>query len=223
VFKYAVKAGLASKNVAAEIERRHDLPQTSETERHYLTHKQLLALASATERFETLTLILGYCGLRFGEAAALRRKDVRDGEITVRSSATYVARQGILETGTKTNRSRHVPIPSPIWKQFEEHLPEEPDALVFPSRRGGHLPNHEYRRAFDKGCAKVGIKGLTPHRLRHTCASLAISAGANVKVVQRMLGHATAAMTLDLYGHLMSDDLAGVAEALGKAIDGARG
>jgi integrase len=42
---------------------------------------------------------------------------------------------------------------------------------------------------------------------------------ANVKVVQRMLGHATATMTLDLYGHLLDDDLFGVAEALGKAID----
>jgi integrase len=61
--------------------------------------------------------------------------------------------------------------------------------------------------------------GLVPHGLRHTTASLAISAGANVKVVQRLLGHATAAMTLDRYGHLLSDDLAGVADALGKAIE----
>nr|WP_246216757.1 tyrosine-type recombinase/integrase [Mycobacterium botniense] len=54
--------------------------------------------------------------------------------------------------------------------------------------------------------------------LRHTTASLAISAGANVKIVQRLLGHATAAMTSDRYGHLLSDDLAGAADALGKAI-----
>ena len=40
-----------------------------------------------------------------------------------------------------------------------------------------------------------------------------------MKVVQRILGHATAAMTLDLYGHLLDDDLSGVAAALGKAID----
>jgi integrase len=223
VFKYAVKAGLASKNVAAEIERRHDLPQTGETERHYLTHKQLLELARATGRFETLTLIPGYCGLRFGEAAALRRKDVGNREITVRSSATYVARQGILETGTKTNRTRHVPVPEPIWDQFEKQLPEDEDALVFPSRKGGHLPNHEYRRVFNKACQEVGIKGLVPHGLRHTTASLAISAGANVKVIQRLLGHATAAMTLDTYGHLMSDDLAEVATALGNAIQAAQG
>jgi integrase len=55
--------------------------------------------------------------------------------------------------------------------------------------------------------------------LRHTTASLAISAGTNVKVVRRMLGHATAAMTLDLYGHLLDDDLTGVADTLGKAIE----
>jgi integrase len=52
---------------------------------------------------------------------------------------------------------------------------------------------------------------------------LAISAGANVKVIQRLLGHATAAMTLDSYGHLMSDDLAEVATALGNAIQAAQG
>ena len=64
---------------------------------------------------------------------------------------------------------------------------------------------------------RVGIEGLVPHGLRHTTASLAISAGANVKVVQRLLGHATAAMTLDRYGQLLNADLTGVADALGTA------
>ncbi len=55
---------------------------------------------------------------------------------------------------------------------------------------------------------------ITPHDLRHTAASLAISAGANVKAVQRMLGHASAAMTLDTYADLFDDDLDQVAQAL---------
>ena len=55
---------------------------------------------------------------------------------------------------------------------------------------------------------------VTPHDLRHTAASLAISAGANVKAVQRMLGHASAAMTLDTYAELFEDDLDSVAVAL---------
>ncbi len=243
VFKYAVKAGLASKNIAAEIDRRHDLPETAEAEQHYLTHAQLLDFAGEAERFETMTLILGYCGLPFGEAAALRRRDVGDKEITVRNSATYVQGQGIVETGTKTKRTRRVPVPGPVWDRVKAELPGEPDAFVFPSRKGGRLPLGEYRWAFDNALKAVQSRArakrqqeladdgeaitpdfpsITPKGLRHTCASLAISAGANVKVVQRMLGHATAAMTLGLYGHLMSDDLAGVAEALATAMTAAR-
>lgn len=60
---------------------------------------------------------------------------------------------------------------------------------------------------------------VTPHDLRHTAASLAISAGANVKAVQRMLGHASAAMTLDTYADLFDDDLDNVADALARAAD----
>ena len=55
---------------------------------------------------------------------------------------------------------------------------------------------------------------ITPHDLRHTAASLVISAGANVKAVQRMLGHASASMTLDTYADLFDDDLDAVAVAL---------
>ena len=57
---------------------------------------------------------------------------------------------------------------------------------------------------------------ITPHDLRHTAASLAISAGANVKAVQRMLGHASAAMTLDIYADLFEDDLDDVSDRLDK-------
>ena len=53
-----------------------------------------------------------------------------------------------------------------------------------------------------------------PHELRHTAASLAVHAGANVKAVQRMLGHASAAMTLDRYADLFDDDLDDVADRL---------
>jgi integrase len=61
------------------------------------------------------------------------------------------------------------------------------------------------------------LDGLTPHGLRHTAASLAVGAGANVKAVQRMLGHASAAMTLDAYAGLFEDDLDAVAARLDAA------
>ncbi len=53
----------------------------------------------------------------------------------------------------------------------------------------------------------VELQGLVPHELRHTAASLAIKSGANIKVVQTMLGHASATMRWDLYGHLYDGDL----------------
>ena len=55
---------------------------------------------------------------------------------------------------------------------------------------------------------------MHPHELRHTAASLAIASGADVKVVQQMLGHKSATMTLDLYGHLFPDQLDDVADRL---------
>lgn len=221
VMKYAIKSGLVATNPVATIEST-ELPQRIEKERRYLTHSELLALAKATDRFEALTLVLGYCGLRFGEAVALRRKSVGDRELVIRASVSGVTKLGLVETTTKTGRTRHVPVPEPVWNLLKAGLPDDPEALVFPGRKGGYLPVGEYRWAFDQACNEVGIKGLVPHGLRHTTASLAISAGANVKVVQRILGHATAAMTLDLYGHLLSDDLASVATALGNAISEAQ-
>ncbi|MGX1749054.1 tyrosine-type recombinase/integrase [Glutamicibacter protophormiae] len=64
----------------------------------------------------------------------------------------------------------------------------------------------------------LGVPRVTPHDLRHTAASFAVSPGANVKAVQRMLGHSSAAMTLDVYAELFDDDLDGVAVALNEAV-----
>jgi integrase len=73
----------------------------------------------------------------------------------------------------------------------------------------------DFRRdVFDKAADDAGLSDLTPHELRHTAASLAVSAGANVKAVQAMLGHASAAMTLDVYSGLFGDDLDGVADRM---------
>ncbi|MGA8249125.1 MAG: site-specific integrase [Mycobacterium sp.] len=201
------------KNVAQDI----DLPTKRSAPRRYLTHKQLQQLAVKTDRFEALTLVLGYCGLRIGEGIALERKDIGDRTIIVRASVTSVTGRGQVLGDPKTHRSREVPVPAFVWERLNGELPNDPEALVFASRKGGHLTIGEYRWVFDRAALDIGLSGLVPHELRHTCASLAISAGANVKAVQTLLGHASAVMTLDLYGHLLSDDLTRVAEGLDRA------
>jgi site-specific recombinase XerD len=93
-----------------------------------------------------------------------------------------------------------------------------PGDLLFTAPEGGVLRNTNFRpRVFDPAAEKAGLPGLTPHELRHTAASLAIAAGANVKAVQHMLGHASAAMTLDIYAGLFPDDLDTVASQLDQA------
>jgi integrase len=97
-----------------------------------------------------------------------------------------------------------------------------PDDLVFTAPGGGVLRNTNVRpRIFDPAAERAGLVGLTPHELRHTAASLAVAAGANVKVVQLRLGHASAAMTLDVYAGLFGDDLDALADRLDEAFRGA--
>lgn len=98
------------------------------------------------------------------------------------------------------------------------------DELVFADLRRGVLRNSNWRaRVFEPAVQKCqkhdeSFPSITPHDLRHTAASLAVSAGANVKAVQRMLGHARASMTLDVYTDLSDADLDDVATNLDAVI-----
>jgi integrase len=218
VLKFAVKAKHLPANPADGIE----LPRLPEAEQRYLTHEQLHRLAIASGRFRTLVLVLGYCGLRFGEATALRVADVdiKARRIRVRRSVTYVRKTGLVEGETKNHTSRTVPVPAFVARLLATDIADKRgETLVFPSARSeSYLTLSQARYAFTKALAVVGgIDGVRLHDLRHTCASLAISEGANVKVVQKLLGHKSAVLTLDKYGHLFPDDLEAVASAFDAA------
>ncbi|WP_306359524.1 site-specific integrase [Nocardia sp. CC227C] len=213
VLRFAIKAKRLATNPAEEI----DLPSMASAERRYLTHLEVMRLAMAAGRFRPLVFTLAYTGIRFGEAIALRAwaVDLDANRITVARSATPVTGQGYVETDTKNHTTRTVPIPATLAKELRTLLEDrQPDALVFPSHKGGFLTSTEFRWVFDKAVKEAGLNNVVPHGLRHTAASLAISAGANIKVVQRMLGHKTAMLTLDLYGHLFPDDLDAVAAGM---------
>lgn len=197
------------------------LPKKVRTRKTYLTHKQVEALARASRDHQALVYFLAYTGLRWGEATALR---VRDLDL-IRRRASVVDNAvdvgGRIITGSpKTHRVRSVPFPKFVARELESQLVEKgPDALLF---GGGtvHLGlPHSTQGWFAQAVRRLQREDrtfprLTPHELRHTAASLSVAAGANVKAVQRMLGHASAAMTLDIYADLFDDDLDGVADAL---------
>jgi len=162
-------------------------------------------------------LTLAFTGLRFGELAALkvRRFDAARKRLNIVESVTEVGSE-LVWTMPKTHQTRSVPVPAQLAVMLTEKcFGNPPDALIFTSPPGKTARLNNWRKnVFDPACKAAGLEGLRPHDLRHTAASLAIQSGANVKVVQQMLGHASAAMTLDVYAGLFGDDLDSVADRL---------
>jgi integrase len=201
------------------------LPRVARSEPVFLTHHQVDALATACPGFELFIRLLAYTGLRWGEATALqvKRLDLMRRRIEVVRSAVDLGNEVTYGT-PKTHQRREVPIPRSLVDPLAEHVAGKgPDDLVFTSPRGAPMRNHNFRsRVFAPAAEAIGVPGLTPHDLRHTAASLAVAAGANVKAVQRRLGHASAAMTLDVYAGLFGDDLDAVADRLDEAAARAR-
>ena len=111
-------------------------------------------------------------------------------------------------------------MPKLLLEGLEEHVSGRAlNDLVFPSPQGGYLRVSNFRRGyFDRAAKAIGQPGFYPHERRHTTASPANASGATVKSVQRMLGHASATLTLDRYGHLFADELDDVAARLDDAM-----
>lgn len=120
----------------------------------------------------------------------------------------------------KTRSSlRSVALPAVVVDNLADHLRQWAGrgrkGFVFTAPDGGHIDPDNFRsRVWTPAVAAAGLAPLRIHDLRHTTASLAIAAGADVKMLQTMLGHASAVMTLDRYGHLMPGRAQEVADRL---------
>ena len=201
------------------------LPSQRSRRRKYLTAGQVEALADAAGRSGDVVLMLGYTGLRIGELVALRVGDVDflRRRVTVGESATEVNGELVWST-PKDDEVRQVPLPGFLVDVLAARCEGRGQGeLLFPAPRGGPLRVRNMRRDwFDAAAVEAGVPGLTPHELRHTAASLAVSAGASVLALQRMLGHSKPSVTLDVYADLFDDDLDRLAETMQSARSGAR-
>jgi integrase len=210
VLDAAVDGGKLARNVAAGVK----LPKVQRREMHFLNAVQVEQLADSIDpRFATLVRVAAYTGLRPCELVALRvsRLDLLRGTVRVAEAAPEVA--GRLEWGgVKTHEARTVRLPRFLCDELGAYLadrPHGPEDLVFTAPLGGPLRESKFVPGYFKPA--VAAVGLPPtlrfYDLRHTAASLLIREGASVKAVQRQLGHATASITLDTYGHLFPDEL----------------
>ncbi|WP_136056298.1 site-specific integrase [Microbacterium sp. K24] len=191
--------------------------------RVYLSHDQVHTLAAESARPE-LVLTLAYTGLRWGEAAALRVRNVNLLRQRLHVEENAVQVDGVIHVGTpKTWQIRSVPFPKFIAPLLERSARGKgPDDLLFGDGIQ-HLRPPRFGNGWFEGAvsrvqsADPSFPRITAHDLRHTAASLAIASGANVKALQRMLGHESAAITLDVYADLFDDDLSAVSSKLEEA------
>jgi integrase len=220
VLSMTMKHAVFSKRIAVSPCHDHELPRPDDEDEHiYLTYDQLERLAAAAGDYRLLILTLGYCGIRWAEASAVKVGRLQVPQRRIRIVQNYTDVSGVLALGpVKNHEKRSVPLP----RSFADELGtlargRGQGDLLFTAPEGGPLRYANFRsRVFDPAVKEAGLggMGITPHKLRHTAASLAIAAGADVKVVQLMLGHKDAAMTLNVYGHLFPDRLDEVADAL---------
>jgi len=207
----ALRQGYLPTNPAAEIK----LPRVRVREQQVLTVAELRRVTDAmpTERDRLAVLVLGYCGIRSGELWALRKKDVDllGRRLHVRCGLKEISGQLVFGE-TKTHQARAVGLPAFLVDEltgYLDSLPGGADALAFPSPKG-HPQRHGdwYKKNF-KPTVKAAVPEkdeLRAHDLRHTCASILVQAGANVKHVSKRLGHSSVQTTLDRYSHLLPDD-----------------
>src|SRR6185312_12647974 len=175
----AVRDNLIAKNPTGGIK----LPRTTRKRPVYLTHEQVAALGAAAGGWEGLVLLLAYTGLRWGEAIGLRVHDLD--MLRKRASVTENAVQsgGGIHVGTpKAHKRRAVPLPDFLLTYLARQCAGKPrDGLLWPGEDGDLLRRpHAESGWFAKAVKASGVPRTTPHDLRHTAASLAVSAGANV-------------------------------------------
>jgi len=197
------------------------LPRKAKKKRAYLTSVQVEILASNAGEHAALVHTLAYTGIRWGEAIGLRVSsvDALRRRLLIRENAVTLGKR-VVVGAPKTNENRSVAFPRFLSESLARACEGKPrDALVFGDGRV-HLPRAGSGKGWfwnavqESRRADPDFPEVTPHDLRHTAASIAISSGANPKAVQRMLGHASAAMTLDTYADLFEDDLDAVADRM---------
>jgi len=209
----ALDIAVQEKMIHSNPARGFPLPKKAPSKKVFLTVEQLMALAEESTRPDII-LTLGVTGLRFGELAGLQVQDIdlAKQRITIRRNAVWVDGETIVGT-PKSGEQRTIIAPLLVTRALKRRVSGKPsDGWVFsdtdqPLKRPyspGHWFQQAVSRAVDKGLIPDRV---TLHDLRHTAASIMVSSGANVKVVQRQLGHQSAAMTLDTYAVLFDDDL----------------
>lgn len=227
----AVKAGLIAANPCARVDA--PTPGTS-AEARVLDDDEIRALLAAVDgtAFAMPVRFALFTGVRQGELLALRWADIDldQATVTIRRTARYFPGKGIQTSDTKTAKSRRtIELSRPAVQLLRRHRQAqrenrlragatwEESELVFPSARGTPWFAHNFYRDYKKAVRRADLtddEGVNFHTLRHTAATQWIRSGADIHIVSRRMGHASASFTSNTYGHLLTGMQRTAAEAL---------
>src|SRR5215212_9762507 len=194
--------------------------------------------ASRGERLEALYVVAIHCGLREGELLALRWEDVYLEAVKTAVSVRRTLTRGengrgwVVGASTKSGQGRRVRLTRQAASTLKDHRKRQLEerlrlaglwqdqGLVFPHETGSLFnPSNLRNRSFKRIKARANVRGdLRFHDLRHTCATLLLSEGVNVKVVSELLGHASITITLNTYSHVLPDMQDSAADAMEAAL-----
>ena len=223
IFKFAKEQDYIVKNPIDKV----DCPKLTKKKVDALTKEEAAAFFAAVNDcpidFQCMLYLMITAGLRRGELAGLQWRDIDFDNLTVsiERNAIYTPASGIIINTPKTENSARVipllPKVAALLKEYKEQHFQPNDSLCFVFHgKGGktepRLPDGitERVKAFMK---RSGFRDLSPHDLRHSCGTLLIANGADIKSVQEILGHTDASTTLNFY---VRTDLEQMKEATNK-------
>lgn len=211
----AVQSGLLTRNPADRAKPPRQAPNRDAMRTWTAAELRAFLQSRADDRLYAMWMVLASTGMRRGEVLGLgwEHVDLDAGRIAVRRALTNVA-YGLVWSEPKTAKSRRSVALDPATvaalrdhrkAQLQERMAWGPawtdHGLVFCRENGEPVHPDRVSKLFDQHLKAADLPRIRLHDLRHTHATLALSAGIHPKVVSERLGHATIAMTLDTYSH----------------------
>ena len=227
--RQAVRWGLVPRNVSEDVDRPRIRPEEIRPLNRHQARHLLNTAGESGDRFEALYVLALHTGMRPGELLGLKWENVNFDEGGLQLNRALAGKN---LTSPKTKRSRRridlstasiAALKAHRKRQLEERMQKaglwRDHGLVFPSTVGTPLFHRNVVRAFKNLLKRAGLPQSTRlYDLRHTCATLLLGSNVHPKYVQELLGHASIALTLDTYSHVLKGMDGGIGGAMDKAL-----
>lgn len=223
ILESAIEDGLIYKNVSRRVEKQK--AQKSEKRALYDSEKKAIAKCEFNDSEKAFLYILLYCGLRRSEALALTKSDIdfTQNEININKSLEWLGNTPSIKSTKSDSSFRRVMMPNVLKETLKSYMGTLDAFQLFTNDTGQLMSESQYRKFWEGIYNKINgqlggtpdkrtnserikginaIPGLTPHTFRHNYATLLYYAGVDVKEAQRLLGHSSIKITLEIYTHL---------------------